>query len=608
MSPSTLGVLTVWGHVCDSEPAPPGSILWAQYASGTDIHSLPEIVGGSPGAWISEYAAWMREVGNSYIDLPEVQAFTRTHRGLQYWWMSLPAQQSLSSGALAYDVVRMMALADFVLATNPDLIRVDGLPWEAQECLRSWCQATGRRFEVAAVTQPCDCAGGSRSFGRIGTLLKGLKQLIASISWPSQTRSPRLPSQVMLVDYVLDGWLRASALGPSYESPYWGPLPELLTSRGLPVTWIHIYAGRSRKAQGDIRRMLRRLGSMNGEQHLIIQDLTSPSLTLRAWSTYRHLRQIGRGVRDAVVFTDPTRSLDLGTLAEPHWVEDHEGASAASNALWIHWWLTLGDLPPSRVVYPMENQPWEMAMLQAVSQEGSTTAGFVHTIAWPWDLRYAAPRFGPVGADRHPVPAPHDVLVGNDRDAVTMKDDGYAPSQIWKVEGLRFLQTPSPARADRADARIALLVLGEYQPEVNDQLLAMVEGLGSDSLVRLLYRPHPVHRDSTAFPSYVHLDSQLSLLESLREVDIVLTSGITSAALLAHEAGIPVACAMDPRCLPGGQIASVPNVPLGHELTVGDVRRILNTSAQKAPNFYRDTALARWSSWLDHVPTNESGS
>jgi len=180
-----------------------------------------------------------------------------------------------------------------------------------------------------------------------------------------------------------------------------------------------------------------------------------------------------------------------------------------------------------------------------------------------------------------------------------MEDDGYAPSQIREVEALRFLKVPSQANANRSEARITLLILGEYQPEVNDKLLAMVERLASDTSTQLRYRPHPVHRHSEAAPSYVHIDMQVSLLESLRDVDIVLTSGITSAVLLAQEAGIPVACALDPRYLPGGQFATVASFPIGRQLTMGDMRQLLSPSTEKAPRYYRDAALERWSSWLD---------
>lgn len=231
------------------------------------------------------------------------------------------------------------------------------------------------------------------------------------------------------------------------------------------------------------------------------------------------------------------------------------GSVAISNLLWIELFdKALRELPyQAKGLYLCENQAWERALIHAwrKHRHGQLIA-LAHSTVRFWDLRYFTDARTVRSADPHPMPRA-DLIALNGTAAIdAYLSMDYPQEAIAECEALRYgylndLRTGHSSRKVKGDP-IQVLILGDYMPSNTIKMLQLLEvaaPLISDPIAYTV-KPHPNWLvESTGYPSLQLKVVTDPLGKILHDFDVAYSSNMTSAAVDAYLAGMPVVVMLD---------------------------------------------------------------
>jgi len=566
--------------LCSPENVPPPGYLtvyWAQYISERERKagniSLPEMVNENATYWKPRYLSWLDSVGKISCGPTTAVDALLIRPGLSYWWMAIPSEFSFSSTSIAYATLRLWALAEIADAHNVEELHVEGADVSLEEVLTLWCKGTKRQITfISRCIANKNASQNQTIFSdvkkRLPPIIKGLGYLVVQyLRYFTLHRHQRPLKNVddpslTVVDYFANFDVEA-ALESSYASNYWGPLTEILPQLELGVNWIHIDV--PSEALPDVRSARAAIRGLNkgnrSSNHVLIHDYLTLRVVFKAVAQYMRMRRITRQVLKRLLWEDAVSGLDVGPLVKSRLHADLRGMGAAKNSLWLSLFEEALPSPTSQdaCIYLMENQPWELALLHAWTiRGGGPTVGVAHVPVRTWDFRYALGSSTVSKANMQSLPRPSQVAVIDPASEDVMIANGLEPSEIVKVEALRFLSRASTATtASYKRAEVRVLVFGEYDAlmcAIQLQLLEELASMVSDNYT-FTFRPHPVSGiRQWNLPLGVSLSRALSVGKDLAECDVVICSNVSSASLDASLIGIPILMLRDGRVFNGSPL------------------------------------------------------
>jgi surface carbohydrate biosynthesis protein (TIGR04326 family) len=261
----------------------------------------------------------------------------------------------------------------------------------------------------------------------------------------------------------------------------------------------------------------------------------------------------------------------------------------------------------------MENQPWELALLGLSKASGSgTIQGVPHSTVRDWDLRYAVGSAATPGMADEGLPRPDVVLVNGRAASDALILNGHRPDQLQPVEALRYIvssQTADFPFTDNESEVVGLLALGEYDARLATTQIELLNKLveARSASVRITYRPHPASPAPPAtLDERIRLSASSRIAVDLAENDLAFCSNVTSAAVDALLAGVPVIVFRDGSVL-DGQIARAQgntSVTNAQDLIDAVDRFITHGSGEHArldEVFNLDAGLPRWARVLSSL-------
>ena len=212
--------------------------------------------------------------------------------------------------------------------------------------------------------------------------------------------------------------------------------------------------------------------------------------------------------------------------------------------------------------------------------------------------------------DKNAIPKPDIIAVNGKAMRNIMEDAGYEPETLIDVEALRYLHLNNSIEKYKppttADGKVRLLVLGDYLPNITESLLYLLNRLNKSLLSKynILYKNHPAVDtvNKELYPNLCLQETNLHLSKLLPDVDVVLSSINTAAAIESFAAGIPVITVLDnysfntsPLRGENGAIFVSTSLELKFEM-----ESLLNKSSAQIKNdyFWVDSELPRWKSLL----------
>jgi surface carbohydrate biosynthesis protein (TIGR04326 family) len=547
------------------------TVLWRCSATGAPPRfvSIPQLIEDNADTLRKRYLAWVYELGEMRISGRRLIDHLQLRSGFSYWWMTLFVKKcNYSESPQIDDTIRLLAFTDWAAGQSIERITLASPNARLAECLYVWCEKVGTIFEWQRWPKPpVQESWLRRAYAALPAAMQAWVWLLKYLleRWPLRGAGLQAWRQatgsVTFISYLFNVVPEALKEG-RYESRYWGPLPEMLQSEGCNTNWLHLYLKdailpNAKEAFGAIQAFNER--GRGREIHATLDSFLSVSVVRQAIKDWMKLTWKGKRLHGSIA-TATKFEIDLWPLFVEDWRESSCGVTAMSNVL--HQSLfdaALKSLPKQRIgCYLQENQGWEFALIQhwRIANQGRLV-GVPHSSVRFWDLRYFFdPRsYRQNGSQSMPMPD-HVALNGQAATDAYLKG-GYPAGDLVQVEALRYLYLDNFNKRSVSDfiakrQGLRLLVLGDYlgsNTRLQMRLLAQSAALLPTDIV-ITVKSHPAY--PIRCEDYPELRLTMvteSLASLLAKCDIVFASAVTSAAVDAYCAGVPVVSVLDPSTL-----------------------------------------------------------
>jgi surface carbohydrate biosynthesis protein (TIGR04326 family) len=578
-----------------------------------DWYAMPDEVHRNRESLRTDYLAWLHEAGVTKVrGVPLVDRMA-IRPGLSYWWMTIPADNSLESNSPAYIAVRLMALAALADRLAVVSVRIVTSDRSLARLFRDWAKSTGRTHETQLGSRPRLTR---ESTYRAFPFLAALRVVIGHAGIPSRVKSiseesPAAAGQsgICLVDYMAHFAPGAVDEG-IFASNYWGPLIEMLDELDEPVRWLHISADLA--SSGVVTRddgLVRQFDANATRQthDLLHRHLTWAVLT-RSCRDYLRVRWFGVTARPrARIFFDARSSTSLWQAFRTAYRDQLFGKTAMLNCLWLNIFEeSLGRMPHQRLgIYLFENQPWEMAFIHAWRNAGhGELLGVAHSTTRFWDTRYFKnPRDLWAESGMNRMPWPERVAANGPMMRRLCEDAGYLGDRIVDAEALRFQYLVDAPRIFDGGNPLGVLILGEYSTEaLAHQLTIVACALERTSKpYNVTLRSHPAYSGpSPILNARIHADRSPTTRAAIDNARLAVAGAMSTVAIEAALRGSRVIVIAEPKFFCSSPAEGLPEVSWARDgSTLGDLFADgASAPLPPAPNasayFMLDRRLTRW--------------
>lgn len=519
------------------------------------------------------------------------------------------------------DAVKLMAFADWAQTRPVASVMLFTANRELAECLHRWCVERNARFDWRPVrgAPALSRLRLQRVYDALPTVLRAMVWLThhAVRRWPLRGKGvqawQRSSGGLCFFSYLFN-LIPVAVVQGRYESRYWDSLPTILDAAHCRTNWLHLYIEdpllpNARAAANAVGRFDR--AASGGQVHATLDSFLGVGVlfdTLRDWISIAFKAQ----ALERWLAATTVDGLILWPLFRAEWQETTAGAIAVGSLLYHNQLRTaLAALPKQRMgVYLQENQAWEFGLLQAWRAAGhGRLVGCPHSTVRYWDLRYFfdAREYG--RAQKDSMPMPDCVAVNGVAAHQAYLAGGYPTDELVQVEALRYLHLAGARRARQpraAGARLRLAVFNDYAPRHTRTQMALLEKAAKslEAGLEIVVKPHPACPVAAAdYPGLSMTLTDEPIDKLLGDCDAAFVSAVTSAAIDAYCAAVPVIVALDPAALNLSPLRGRSDVSFVS--TAGELAGALRSAADLPPilserpmPFHLDPSLPRWRKML----------
>ena len=596
----------------DRDALPPATndyvVLWNSFSIPDSIHSsisIPEYVEEHSERLRSRFLAFVHDVGNSRSSAKTILEHLQIRPTFSYWWLTLFASKRWHPDSHIADAVKLMALEEVLTDIKYSEISVQSentflhlLVGQLAHTSRKVSNQTAIRS--LQVFKPLHIA--KHLLRASATLVRQIVVLRNVIPMSVE----KAESDILIFDHLVR-FDQDAARNGEFVSQYWDSLQPLLRERNQKVTWIHQFVKTiDQNSPKNAQSILSKFNSRSLQKHFLLE--CRPSLRV-VKSTLRDYRKLLSAVfktgQIAKSFSPADSKLNLWPLFREEWFDSLVGSNAVRHLLILNTAEEeLSKTPHCKTgIYLMENQPWEIALLQAWSAAGhGRIIGLVNAPVRFWDVRYFADQrsLSPKNMDRiHFQPQPQEIFVNGPLSRALLEDSGIHPGQISDVEPLmyQYLQNDHGSKVVQGDG---ILVLGDFFTHLTKRIISMVVESQQHSGDRrnILFKPHPLNID--AWDQVLGDDFTLTnapLSELFELCSIVIAPSASTGALEAYCANKLVVSILDPSTLNFTPLRGIEDAMFAKDHN--ELAKILMAtpkvmSRDRQQLFFADANLSRW--------------
>ena len=549
--------------IWDSEfPAPSNYqvvILWRQFAdSGQEVSciSLPEYIELHADRLHDRFLGFVHDLGNTQIKGKSVQDHLAVTPSMSYWWMTLFASTRWNDSSRTTDAIKLLALEEILNSRSWVELELASEDLSIQHSIQRLCIANGKSFSIDPIPkQKSKRSGVIRKFSLV---VSAHLVLIRQILWLVSVRPLRLTtesSQIMIFDYLMRFELDQSRDG-NFVSQYWNLLIEKFSKKRLRATWVHQFIESSATPSAkSAQQLLSKINKKKETTHYLFESRLSLRIVIQTLKTYwRLVLSVPNSAAMSRAFVPSDSKLDLWPLFAHEWDQSLLGTTAMRHCILISTiQSSLATIPHCPLgMYLMENQPWEMALIDAWKANGhGQLIGVVNAPIRFWDLRHFVDRrsISKDGANRIRFrPTPDRIAVNSLISRTLLEKSGVSPEKIVDVEALMYQYLDRSVESDeqRADN---LLILGDFFTLPTHRLLDIVQEslLKEQHIGKVWFKPHPF--DSGPWPINESLGIVITndlLPDIFKKCSIVIAASSSTSSLEAYCANKNVISILDP--------------------------------------------------------------
>ncbi len=591
-------------------------VLWNSFSIPRSIHpsvSIPEYVEEHSERLRSRFLGFVHDVGNSCSGSKTVLEHLQIRPTFSYWWLTLFASKRWHPDSHITEAVKLIALEEVLAGLKYSEIFVQS----ENASLHSLVGQLAHKHPRQIATESPRILQIFKQIHIAKHVLRAWATLVRQIVVLHNvvpTTTEKVESDILVFDH-LTRFDKDAASNGEFVSQYWDSLQPLLKERNQGVTWIHQFVKSSDLASpDDAQTILSTINSRSKEQHFLLECRPSLRVVKRTLRDYCKLLRTAFKTRQiAECFSVADSQLNLWLLFRDEWYDSLLGSTAVRHLLILSTTEEMLSKTPhcKTGIYLMENQPWEIALLQGWSANGhGRIIGLVNAPIRFWDVRYFADRrsLSPKSADHvHFQAQPQEIFVNGPLSRSLLEDSGIHPSQIGDVEPLmyQYLQNDTNSMAVQGDE---ILVLGDFFTHLTKRIISLVvesQQLAGDRR-NILFKPHPLNRDpwgDVLGDNFALTNAPLSELLTL--CSIVIAPSASTGALEAYYANKSVISILEPSTLNLTPLRGVEDAMFAKN--PNELAKFLMATPQVTPGdcqqlFFVDTSLSRWNRAL-----NQSG-
>jgi len=619
-------VFLIW----DREGAPPYGlwipILWRSFAEDKDstTYSIPKMVEDQADFLRSRYLAWVYDLGEAHINGKRLLDHLELRTGFSYWWMTLPAMASFGYSNPICSAVRLFAFEQIAEELSPKRIILVSANKELATVFRLWCNKTGISFEWRRLKKL------SASVSIVRSLYHALPHSVQAIIWllcyikdrwllrkSSTKKSSVYVPDITFFSYLFHLNQKALAEG-RFDTYYWTLLHDVIEKYTAGANWVHKYirhevVPNTRQARNLIKQFNQ--SGTGRETHSSMDRALGCSVILDTLRDYGRVVMAGWRLSKVSRLCQPLASnIDLWPLFKQEWHQFMYGKTAMLNCLDTNLCEhILQHFPRQRLgIYLQENQPWEMALISAWKAAGhGEIIGIPHTSVLYWDTRYFFDPRTYKCTGKNDLPLPDKVAVNGPEATAAYLRGGYPAEQVMEVEALRYLylngvQSRQYAKNEPTTGSLRVLVFGDYLVPVTRRQMQWLCEAATLMPRDTCYTVKPLPGCAIKPEDYPSLEINVTedlLSELLINCDVVFTSNITSAAVDAYCADVPVVSVLDGNAFNMSPLRGLKGViyvtgPGELAKALGNARAREKVHAE--PYFCLDEDLPLWRKLLGH--------
>ena len=581
-----------------------------------DVFILGDYIENNAIALREQYLALVHDLGERKIADETVVEYLQVRGGFSIWWMtSLAEKCNYAKSPYIEDIIRLMALQMYMRDFDFEHIILESSDPLLINTLKDWCLRRRIKFTIVYGQLPTSALK-SMMIDHAPQLFLGLGWLLRRLikRWPLKgqglDRWRKSDGRYSFFSYLFNFDL-VSAQSSKFNSKYWGELPNLVSAEGGKSNWLHLYIedGLFKRAKSATSLLNKLNENVNGQVHVTLDSFMNLRVLFKVMADWFSLRRRYQKTRNALAKSE-SQDFNYWFYFDQDWAKSICGHLAVSNLLHIALFEeALTNLPEQSLgVYLQEKQPWEFAAINAWrASSRAKIIGTPHTLVRFWDLRYFFDLRDLKNHSIGSIPRPDKVAVNGPAALEEYINSGYETSELAEIEALRFshLNNNDGATHYQEDG-LKLLVLGDFvQSNTLFQLdlLKAAVPLAEDGFT-IVYKPHPIcNLDMT---KYSMLDMEVvnsDIKELSKSCDLAFTSSMSSAAVDAYMAGLPVISALDKNKLNLSPLRGQEDVDfvsspqeLAEKLFMFDKAR--SRTRDHAEFFWFDPNLSRWSDIL----------
>ncbi len=594
-----VGSIVIWdidGKIPDGDNP---VILWSSFSDSglPNIISLPKVVEDQAEYLKHRYLEWVYDIGEARIHDKRIVDHFELMPGFSFWWMSLISHKPNYYESQHINVViKCLAFESLYLEKfRLQNIKIVTSNVALKLLFRDFCNRSG-------VSLTCEDISSESFFSKpvliLSSIAKGVAYLlittlrsIKNFSFKENSWPRNLNSTVCCFD-ILVHLKENSFLEGKFSSGYWTRLVNLLNDMGLSTTWIHTYF--KHPEIKSIKEAISLIGLFNFSNrqnyHGLIDSQISFLVICKSIRYYFQIVYHNFRLGDVSNLFNPAKSnFDFWRLFKKNWYDSFLGLHAIKNCISISVYDNVLKKMPHQAmgIYIQENQPWEIAIINAWRNAGhGKLIGVPHTTVRFWDLRYFyAPKTYSKLSNSLPRP---DCVALNGPVAFDMyKRNGYPVTEMVEVEALRYLhlKTRSQPKRVKVTDHKRILVLGDNIIGSNERLIEMIYHANKNLRVSVnfVFKSHKARVfEFTSYHSENFIVSEENIFEQMNKSDVVITGNITSAAVDAYYFEIPVATLIDPKILNSSPLRDIKGV--SYFSTVSELTEIINESLYINPD------------------------
>lgn len=598
-----------------------------------DCVSIPGIVEDQADALRARYLAWIYELGETRINGERLVDHLELRPGFSAWWMSLLTEKcNFAKSPQIDDAIRLIAFENWATGRSVDCVVLSSPSVRLAECVRSWCENAGVMFEWRRMKVKANpLSWPKRLYQELPYPLQALVWLVHYLMhrWPLRGVGLRewheAKGRTTFISYLFN-LVPDAAKDGRFESRYWAHLPSDLHHEGCKTNWLHLYVKdgllpTAGMAVDAIRQFNET--SQGGQTHVTLDTFLGIGVVFRTLRDWFRLTRAGWYLQSGRCMPR-VGDIDLWPLFREDWRRSLFGQVAISNAFFHNLFESaLKALPEQRLgVYLQENQGWEFALVHAWKAAGhGLLIGSPHSTVRYWDMRYFFDPRSYCRTGENVLPLPDQVALNGMAALDAYQKGGYPGVDLVEVEALRYLHL-AEARADEGSALtipskspLRILVLGDYLLSNTFQQMCLLETAVQylPEGVIITVKSHPNCLVQPADYPGIRMEVTMEPVSKLlAECDVAYTSSVTSAAVDAYCAGVPVVSVFDQNTLNlsplrgrgGGIFASAPEELANALIFAASTPR--SVAGQK-DFFTLDFKLPRWRKLLLETPRISDG-